>query len=408
MDELACPKCQEKFSESDVAFLCPEPRCRARDHPLLDSAPEWAGKPLFRPAAGGYDYSVSCPFSPHTAYVKICPRCWKLLPLSSGRPATVAIIGSTVSGKTCFMTALIRQIRRELARASAYEMSLEWDDQEGKDYFKKQEQTIFFQNELPEANQKMAPIASLQITVRFPVRRRWRRIINGKQGVVSLVFHDPSGEFFENMDDVYYLNFLGRAKAILLMVDPMMSEEYQKKLRDEGKPLPPYKAASAAEALGAFVTAMRRESKPGTKTTHNRLAALGKMFGRSALSRSEDKLDKQLAVVLTKCDEDGMFDPDHRQHRDRYPVQGREYDPALTQEISDRVAQHMEEDLGLAEVVALARQSFRRVTFFAASALGAPPLRIMENGKPRLKLKDPRPRRVEDPLLWILHEWGYL
>lgn len=389
---LACPKCQRKFPAQEVAFLCPEPRCKAREHPLEGQGEQWEGKPLFRPAR--YNYTVPCPYSPHNAYLKICPHCWEQLPVATGRSSTIAVVGASSSGKTCFTTALIRQIRKELSRETAYEMSLEWEDQAGLAYFREQERTIFSDGMLPPPTQKESPIESLQITVRFPVRGLKRRMLKGSQGAISLVFYDPAGEHFESLDEVYYLHYLTTAEAIILMVDPFASEEYQAHLRRQGhdNPFAGRRVTGAADALSAFVMTMRRE-----------------------MNQHDGKLKKQLAVVLTKCDEPGMFDPDHRQHEDRYPVQGSNYDPTLAEEISKMVAQHMEEELGMSEVVALARRSFRDVSFFAASALGAPPpLKKVINDfgdaewRQEEPMRSPRPRRVEEPLLWILHRWGYI
>ncbi len=379
--QLACPRCQEKFPISETVFLCPEPHCRACKNPLPGQPPQWSGKPLFRPPR--YAYSVPCPFSPHTAYVKICPRCWSPLPISSGKSSTVAIIGASASGKTCFMTALIRQIRRQLARRSSLEMSLEWDDDAGRQYFREQERTIFHECTLPEQTQRESPLASLQFTIRFPISGWLSRLRYGSQGVVSVVCPDPSGEFFEKLEDAYYLNYLSQARAVLLMVDPMTSEVYRRRRKAQGKDIP-YEGTSSADALRSFVTALRR-----------------------ATNQEQGTINKELAVVMAKCDEEGMFDPDQPKYAADLPRQGRLYNPQIAEDISELVLQHME-DLELEEVAALARQSFKSVCFFAASALGSPPVINEVNGQLRCYLRDPQPRRVEEPLLWILHQWGYI
>jgi hypothetical protein len=125
---------------------------------------------------------------------------------------------------------------------------------------------------------------------------------------------------------------------------------------------------------------------------------------------SSGKLSQDLAVVLTKCDEEGAFDHDAYH---QFPVQGKHYSPAQAREISRLVEQHMDLELGLAPVVALAKQSFRNVAFFAASALGHPPIKSVKIGPSgerdvEQRFVNPRPRRVEDPFLWTLHRRGYL
>ena len=381
--QLACPNCQEKFFAKDVAFLCPERQCRATTRPLPGQTDQWRGKPLFRPAR--YAYSVPCPFSSHHAYIKICPRCWRQLPIPTGQSSTIGILGSSYSGKTCFITSLIRQVRLELSAESSLGMALEWDDDASKAYFAAQETAIFNRCRVPETTQRVlsAPIASMHLTLRFPIRRRWRRLTRGADGTTSLVFFDPSGEDFKTLRDLYCLNYFGNAESIILIVDPFGSEEFQKNL-------PAAKRIdhllSPAECLRTFVTAMRRE-----------------------MNRPLGKLPKNLAVVLNKCDEPGMLDPDAEEYRDRFPPQGRRYDVPLAKKLSATVAQYMERELKLGEVVALARQNFREASFFTVSALGeSAKLAKDEKGKSYLKLENPKPRRVEEPLLWILHRWGYI
>jgi hypothetical protein len=321
----------------------------------------------------------------HQAFYKLCPNCWNPLAGELAGAATVSIIGSSASGKTCYTTSLIRQIETRLAQPTAYEMSLEWEDDGGRKYFRDQRRTIFAEKALPEATQKQTSVQTLQIVLRFTVRKWRSRLRHGNQGVVRLVFPDPSGEIFDNLSDLYFVGSLFAARAIILIVDPLMSEAYRARLAAAGKEQPAYDVTDTATSLGNFVQVLRK------------------------LERQEDgKLDKQLAVVVGKCDEEGMFDPDDQRFGGQFPCQGRFYDPSLTAEVSERVAQHLIQDLEMPNVAALARQNFKDVAFFACSALGRPPVRVVEKGKVRLRLVDPTPRRVEEPLLWILHRWGYL
>jgi hypothetical protein len=184
---------------------------------------------------------------------------------------------------------------------------------------------------------------------------------------------------------VYYLNYLGHARAIILMVDPMMSEKYRRTLTPEERELLDYKAATPDVALGNFVKALRREANQHT-----------------------GRIDKQLAVVLTKCDERGMFDPDDPKFDGQFPRQGRAWDEELAADVSRHVVQHLREELEMNNLVSLAENSFREVGFFAVSALGRTPVRKIEKGRRVVRLEDPSPRRVEEPLLWILNRWGYL
>jgi hypothetical protein len=381
--ELACPECQSVFSSGEALFLCPDPACPALQHAPEDVPERCQGRPVFRPR--NYAEVVRCPYSPHTTFFKFCPRCGSLLPAASGSGLTVAIVGSTISGKTCFTTALVRQINKELPKETRQEMSLEWDDEPSKQYFKDLEKTIFRRGELPQGTKPETLPKSLRVTIRFTVRGLWRRLRHGRYSTVSLIFPDPAGEFFDSLQSVYTQTYLGNARAYILMVDPYASEEYAAWRAGRGQPLPDLELTETTETLRGFVSVLRRQ-----------------------LQQPAGPLDRALAVTLTKCDEEGLFDPDHPDYTGQFPVQGRCYDRRLARAIGTRVARHLQDDLGMSELVALAHQSFRHVEYFATSALGQPPERDPQTRELTGRVHSPRPRRVEEPLLWALHKWGYL
>jgi len=370
---MACsnPECKASFPSSEVLFECPNQRhCK---HPMPNQ-PDWLGdRTIFRPKR--FSPRAKCPYAPclEHAYVMRCPRCWEILPVAMGSTSTIAVVGARTSGKTCYITSLIHQIRDVLAAEELFEMGLEWDDDQGRKYFRKKETDIFRKGRLPEFTQEGDPV-SMQITVRFPVRG-WRRMTRGSQAHIALVFPDPAGDHFHEMQDIYFLTYLGNASAIILMVDPLAEDAYRDLLLEEGKPLPPYDTESANTAITTLVWAMRGH-----------------------LNKHAGRMNKSLAVVVAKCDEYAVFDPDDQ--GTSLPNQGRRYDPRLARKMSRRVESYLRKDLKLNSVAAVARQGFKRVSFFAASALGSTPV----DGQ----VINARPRRVEEPLLWILHQWGYI
>jgi hypothetical protein len=325
---------------------------------------------------------VLCPFSSHRAYRKFCPRCGAELRLPLGTHQSIGIVGSVNSGKTMFMTALVRQIRGRLARQTSLQMSLEWNEEDSRRYFVDLQRQVYDDHEVPEATRKTETLLSLSTTLRF-TRQGWlRRVLGRDQGVVSLICPDPSGEFFRDHQEIYGLSYLGQSQALLLMVDPMTSPTFLERSRKAGD---------------SFLE--------GIQETTETFRVLARAL-REEQGQADGRLNKALAVVLTKCDQTGVFDPDRPPYKGRFPVQGRTYDRRLAQELGQRVVDHLEADLGLSELVALARQNFAAVEFFAVSALGRAPVRDSETSP--LRLVDPAPRRVEEPLLWVLHQWGYL
>jgi hypothetical protein len=298
---------------------------------------------------------------------------------------TIAIFGATVSGKTCFAWAVARQIRQVLSRQTKQEMSLEWDDDESREFYNELNEAIVRRAEVPAATLTNKQPSALRATVRFPVRGWWRSWRQGSRAAISLVFPDPTGEFFINEAAASKLEYLDKASAYLLMVDPFTSRKYCRWRREQGLDLPRdvEEFLPAEDAMGSFVKILRRR-----------------------LRRQVGVLDRILAIALTKCDEPGLFDPDGAAHGDRFPPQGRDYDPSLAKAIRRRVRSHLEDDLDMPGLTSLAKATFRHVGYFATSALGHPPERNPKTAE--VRIENACPRRVEEPLLWILHRWGYL
>lgn len=378
---LACSSlnCSATFPPGDVLFEClnyADGKSWSCEHPYTGQPANLGNRTIFRPKKWSPSGTV-CPFCGTPTNVMRCPTegCFALLPAGIEQSATIAVVGARTSGKTCFITGLLRQIKKELGRDDQHQMSLEFMDDGGKQYFRNIYDSIFEHNRLPPASQAGTPI-SMYATIRFPLTRWSRRLLTGDQADIPLVFPDPAGELFDNLEkNITMLSYLSNARGLILAVDPLADTTYRKRLKAAGKPVPTYTTKTAYDALTTLVRVLRAFN-----------------------NQQKGRLDKSLAVVVTKCDEPEVFDPDDE--IDTYPNQGRKYDVKLAEKLSKRVERYLRDDLELPEIGSLARRSFKNVAFFAASALGTPPV----NGK----LPNPEPRRVEEPLLWILHQWGLL
>jgi len=374
-----------RHPQDKIYSACSNGRCSAKEREVLPEKPVDCRYHLFRPKR--VDLPV-CPTCGQFASVRVCPECKYEIPAPNG-PFTIAVVGSSSSGKTCFITMLIHQIKTYLARPDLLRTSAEFETQAGREYFDDKYRKIFVEKCVPEANQKESTIKTIQITVRFPLEPRFP-FYRKSQAVLSLGFPDPSGEPLEDMEHPYFCEFLQTCSAVLLMVDPFAMLAYQNKLRDAGEDVSSYLyLRDATYPLNKVIKAIRMQSPKGM-------------------------LKQQLAVVLTKCDAEGLFNPDREYDvkpdgsREKFPKHGIPYMPKLTDRISQRVAEHLTNDLGMASLVAMAENNFRDVRFFAASALGSAPVTEVRDGEEVKRLIDPEPTRVEEPFLWILNRWGYI
>src|SRR5947208_3603103 len=122
--QLYCLKCRQRRPAERVLFLCPDPQCRAREQPPAQTPAALMGRPVF--SVRRYAPRVECPFSPHTAYRKFCPGCGREIPLTTPDRATLAVVGSRTSGKTCYLAGLVHQVNDRLTQEVSLEASHRW------------------------------------------------------------------------------------------------------------------------------------------------------------------------------------------------------------------------------------------------------------------------------------------
>src|SRR5262245_22560784 len=112
---LHCPnEACKPIPVEKVLFLCPNPRCPRRDAPMPGKPDERKGESLFTAHQFGYRAPCPAPDCGRSAWMKVCPQCWKNLPVATGNSSLIAVIGTSASGKTCFVTSLIHQLHEEM------------------------------------------------------------------------------------------------------------------------------------------------------------------------------------------------------------------------------------------------------------------------------------------------------
>ena len=353
--ELACSnrECPDPtFPASDVLFMCSYHKC----YEPMPNQPASIGRYTlfevdeFRPI-------VQCPHCRHDAYLLRCPRCFKRLPLGISERSTIAVVGARSSGKTCYITCLLHQIQKELAKPTSLCANLLSNDDAGRAYHDVQWARIFKEHRLPDLTSIHQVPENIYLKMQFRLRPGWLRNKRPRREV-PLLFPDPAGDLFESLEETYFQAYLRNASALILLIDPTPGGE------------DPAKQKACFDNLISVVQ-----------------------------KGSSGQINKALAVVLTKCDETGVFDPDLTPSD--CPRQGSRYNPRLARRLGSRVEHYINEELKHPELVTTARNNFQRVEYFAVSALGETPL---ADGSLTAPVS---PRRVEEPLLWILNGWGH-
>jgi hypothetical protein len=266
---------------------------------------------------------------------------------------SIAIFGAPASGRSSYTAGLLERIRAHGGhRGFSVELARECD------------------LELSHILRRSAFVTPRRLgtelcgTLRFR-RTGWRRILRGPIASYGVFFLDPSGENFSTLSNAYeYMAAFDSASALIWTVSPHR---------------PPRDAHSAEDVLAQLVNYLRRSG---------------------CLSKTQ-ALGKPLAIVLTMCDLPDS--PVPHAELERLGQQGDVYDPVLAVQVSNLVERSLLDRAEFAGMVRVARSNFRRVAFFAVSAIGRPD-GVVDN----LIEREYAPYRLDEPLLWVLHLLGEL
>jgi hypothetical protein len=269
-------------------------------------------------------------------------------------PAVLSIVGFRGHGKTVYLTSLLDQMERRLAKV--------WDKftREGLDMsVVKNLQKLLADlrgGVLPEGTRRIFPEPSLHTLSDMP-----------HFGTRELIIFDPAGESFEKTEAEMkdYAGFIKYARVVLFIVSP----------RDLTEP----KDNNLNTLLQSYLSGMATMKG---KTADQRLIVA---YTKADMLREDFKAYADVLNHLQSPDYEGMKNP-------------RKYLDKLAR-ISMQLRAYTTETLGAIAFVRLAEKSFREVAFCAVSALGKPP---SKDGRIDTTME---PRGVADPLYWLL-KWS--
>lgn len=290
-----------------------------------------------------------------------CGDCSQLVPASYVRgyrqfpPIVVSAVGFRTHGKTIYLASLFHELYGKISRcwpkfwARALNDESQVRVEENRGYLAA--------GDLPPPTPKN----------NFPIPTIVR--INGVPGRknATLLMYDTGGEDFEQATTlIQYARFVQRSRTVMFLIDLNESDDPAMKMHD-------------------------------LLTTY--------LNGMDALQG--DTRRQHLVVVFTKAD--AMSDRlgrrwrdihDYLFVRDPYALADCSSYTSRMRRISRRLEKFVKHSLEAQHFLSMAKDSFASVSFSIISALGAEPIRE-EGGKARLAV-GATPKRVVDPLLWIM------
>ena len=300
-----------------------------------------------------------------------CPTVEKEIPTEflSGESLPIALIGAKASGKSNYIGVLIDEVKRKMARSFNTTLSVSCDETSKRFYDQFYKMPLFNQGEVVAATDagEMPPMI-------FPLR-----FMDNRDRIVrsaTLTFYDTAGENLDDSEEMLIYNrYIPNSKGIILLLDPLQVPGIRQQL--EGKMQLPEMNTDVTDVLSRVVENIR--SVKNIKGTINIPLAL-----------AFTKLD-----ALEKYDilpEDSILREESR-HLDLGAFSVSDFDSCNIQ-MRDIIENWLDADL-----VQLMK-NFAKYAFFGVSALGAIPNNNM--------VEKVAPKRVLDPLLWLLAENKYI
>ncbi|WP_406449435.1 hypothetical protein OG782_10025 [Streptomyces sp. NBC_00876] len=351
-DSWVCPVCLRRITRADIAFRCVRGRCGGGRR--LSAA-----DPLL-PAA-------LCDSCGRTTSRPHCGRCDERLPEGylRDRSRVVVLAGPAGSGRSTFTAVALNELRHRLGEELGMSL-LPCDDRTATDVRRLYEQPLY-------EDARLLPAAHPPGSPRPLVHRLSRRTGRRERALTFVLLDTSDRQFAAGEPAEGELRMLAGADAVVLLLDP----------RD----LP-----------GAVPRPAGRAPTAGSAQVVDRVLDRLRTAGSGSLDRG--RIGIPVAVAVAKLDlVTPQLPPNSPLHRVRSPGPGFDAVDRSAVDTELRALLALWQSDGIDQRL---REACADCQLFAFSALGVAPRgdAVPPGG--------PRPHRVEDPLLWLLHRFGLL
>lgn len=328
--------------------------------------------------------------------IRVCPECHFDLPpkTSNGEIAqtTIAVVGGRSSGKSNYIGVLLKILKEHFGPALSlqtlweptFDIRSSTFNCSGSVCENRYWQYLFDPREPRPVPQTQLSDKQVRVPLilRIEFDRVWQDYLSPwKVPAVELVLYDTAGEFLRTQKDFdEFASYAGSADALIIALDPDQTEGLQQFLPDE----------------------QRVEVERGAELDQQTmLDTLLRHFETVNHTRGGTGIDIPVAFTMMKSDVfKDLIHENSPIRREAGHFGGFDLDD------SEHVSSEMRQYLAQWDCPVIGNaKMFRRHRFFASSALGHPTEKN-EHGDERIVHF--APRRVADPLLWILSELGFL
>ena len=289
----------------------------------------------------------------------------------NGENFSVALLGAKASGKSNYIGVLINEIKKKMTSAFNCTLSLA-SSEESREYYNDHYYEPLFKNGRVVDATSQDEIPPLIFPLRFMDKK------NRMTKVAALSFYDTAGENLDSPDQMVVNNrYIPNAHGIILLLDPLQVPSIRERLKDK-IPLPAQNT-DVIEILSRIVETIRN------------------------VKNIRGTIKTPLALAFTKIDALEEFDilrddsclKEESEHLKRGMFVKTDFE-SVNIEMQDVLENWMDGELEQL------MKNFENYAFFGLTSLGGVP-----NGN-KLSTDKISPRRVLDPLLWLLAEKKYI
>jgi len=360
---FVCPYCLHEYPVEQILFHLPLTGQKLTGK--RNYIQRWMRRPPIPPPLNG------------DVWEKLCPgvNCGKVLPKSTGMEPSLIIgmVGAQVSGKTHYIASLIQRLSSEVGERFQVGV-VEADSQTTKRFAVEFKQPLYDNK------------AVLDSTIGSPPPLIYNLVFDGslygenEPRSVTLALYDTAGENFRDPVKVREMaSYLRVAAGVIFIVDPLQSE-------------------AVRQMVGSQVQlpTLKYDNMPT-----NIIRNLTELLDNQGIIRGNRPFQTPVAVTMSKADV--LRDVDLI--KDNAPWNGPEmHELYFDDDLHEQIEGTMRNLFKQYEPAAYhnVRVRFKNHAFFGVSATGCSP-------DPRThRYAHVSPRRVEDPLLWLLAEIGVI
>lgn len=298
---------------------------------------------------------------------RVCPHCHNPLPLGYGKNKVkyISIIGITGAGKTVYISQLLRGMADYAAKVGLNA------------YFTAEHVTNFIENNKVKFGERV-PDATTAGRLSQPMFYDIVRTVNNVQQTDTIVLYDIAGENCRKADDmVKFSRFVEHSDGLILLIDPKQLGFLSDELDSDSIDAP----SLALNTLHSVLETEKSKKSP---------IPIAVCVSKSDMCADILPAIAQEHVLSAEPDYTGL------------PKQ--EFDAKTFNRLSDEIKNLM---LRNASTVCQNLQSgYQNFNFFAVSAIGCN-CALTDKGY-YAPVARPDPRRIEEPILWLFKQFGYI